>query len=132
MLLQDLPDGSSHRQFPGSGTFDFAACAIDFRPPLAGIAQAFEPFSATVDDVVHVAECFDVIHNRWLAPESADLRIGRFGARRRALPFQGIEQAGLFTTHIAAPADVEIQLKAIAGPSNILAQVVAFVSLGYG
>ena len=68
-----------------------------------------------INDVGHVREGLDVVHDGRLAPEARHLWEWRFGARVGALALERVQQSGLLAAHISPRADVEIHLQAVAG-----------------
>ena len=103
-----VPIGSS--QMPGP--LHAAARAVQLRAAFVGEARLLEPLDALADDVRHVADRFDVVDHRRLAPEAGDRGKRRLRARVAALAFERVQERGLFAADVAAGADVQVQLEA--------------------
>ena len=132
VLLQDLADGGSHRKFPKAGAVQAAARAVEFGAAIGCAAQLAEPGCAAVDDVGDIAERLDVVDGGRLAPEPRDGGVGRLGARVGALALERVEHAGLFAAHVAAGADVQVEIEGVAGAEDVAAEEVGRIGFGDG
>ena len=129
VFFEEFARGRAHRKFPQSGPLHFAAGAIKLGSGIFGAAQTLKPLSAVINDVGHVREGLDIVHDGRLAPQSGHLRIGRFRTRVGALAFERVEQSRLLAAHVPAGADVKIHLQAVPRVQDVFAQVSGGVSL---
>jgi len=71
----------------------------------------------------HVAQGFDIVDHRRLAPQAADHREGRLGARGGAFAFQRIQERRLLAADIAAGAAMQMNPQAEIGMEYMLADI---------
>ncbi len=75
-----------------------------------------------IDDDGNVDQRFHVVHHRRLAEEPGLCGKRRLIARLAAMPFNRIEQRGLFTADVSARAAAELDLEIHAAAKNVLPQ----------
>ena len=109
--------------FEITGPLHVAADANDAR---AGVVRAAEPGifrAAHRDDVLHVAERLDVVHDRRAHVEAEHGgKIGRLDPRIGALAFERFDQAGFFAADVSAGAAMDVNLDVEAGAENIFSE----------
>ena len=109
--------------FEIAGPLHIAAHADDAG---AGVVRRAEPRvfrAAHRDDVLHVAERLDVVHDRRAHVEAEHGReIGRLDARIGALAFERFDQAGFLAADVGAGAAMDVDLAVEAGAENIFAE----------
>ena len=110
--------------------------ATDAEDPGSGVVRRaqFGILRAThLDDVLHMAEGLDIIHDgRAHVETECSGEIRRLDARIRALAFQRFDQTGLFAANVGAGAAVHVDLAIKAGTKDVLAQETFGPGLGDG
>ena len=91
-VINDFPDGDSHRDFNQADVFDFADEAEDFGAGVVFRSHLGKLFGALADDDGDVGPGFDVVDYGGLAVDPFLHRIGRPLARLAALPFDRPDQ----------------------------------------
>ena len=92
-------------------------------PVLFGVPSLRVFRAAHRDDVLHVAERFDVVHDRRAHVETEHRReIRRLDPRIGALAFERFDQAGFFAADVGAGAAMDVDLDVEAGAENVFAE----------
>src|SRR5260370_9487336 len=71
-----------------------------------------------------------ILDDRWSPPEPANLAERRLRSRMRALPFECIQQSGLFATDVTTSAGVKINFKTVVRPEDVAAKIIACLCFG--
>ncbi len=124
VVFEQLARGNAEWQFPQAWVLHLAGEAHQFGAMVfaAFAGQRLVPVVAVGDDGRDIAQGFDVVHARRLAPHANGGREGRLGARVGAAAFQRVDQRGFFTADVAAGAGVHEQLEIETAAQDILAQ----------
>ena len=90
-------------------------------PVLFGLPMLRVFRAAHRDDVLHVAERLDVVHDRraHVEPEHGR-KIGRLDPRISALAFERFDQPGFFAADVSAGAAMDVNLDVEAGAEDVL------------
>lgn len=81
-----------------------------------------------VHDMRDVAQGFDVVDRRWLAPQPGHGRERRLRTRVGPFPLKRVQHSGFFAAHVPSRADVQIHLEAVGGPQDVPAEISRRVS----
>ena len=101
-----------------------------FGPGVLLRADGREPCRAALDDRRHVAHRLDVVDHGRAAVEADHGRERRLDARLRPLPFERLDQRGLFARLVGAGAAVHVDLAVLAAAEDVLPQVAGGAGLG--
>src|SRR4030095_16219483 len=110
VAFDQLAQGDVHRRFVHTGLFHVTADAIQLRSAVLLRPERRVPLGAFRNDERDVAEGFDVVHRGRLVVEPDHGRKRRLVPRLRALPFERLEERGLFARLVGAggPGDVDL------------------------
>src|SRR5512141_2480388 len=113
MLLDEFPDGHAYGELPQPWFPDPAADPVKFCTAVIACAQGSEPIRPVIYDVWYVRDRLDVVHDRGLAEEAADLWKRRFGTRRGPPSFERIQEGRFLTTDITSCASMYTEVEII-------------------
>src|SRR5580698_1180082 len=120
MVFENLTHWRAHRKLPETWSLDLAANAKHLRSPIFGQAEASEPIRSFVHDVVNITKRFYILDDRWLPPQSTNLREWGLRSRMRSLAFERIQQSRLFAADITSSARVNMKIKTQVRSENIV------------
>src|SRR5690606_4549835 len=116
-----------------AGALHVAGDAEDAGAGVVGRADLGVGLAADVHDVLHVAEGLDVVDDGRALVEAEHRReVGRLDAGVGAFAFEGLDEAGLLATDVGAGAAVNVDLAAVTGAENVLADEALGLRLGDG
>ena len=124
VVFEQFTGGDAEWQFPQARVLHLAGEAHQLGAVVftAFAGQRLVPVVAVGDDGRDVAQGFDVVHARRLAPHTNGSREGRLGAWVGAAAFQRVDQCGFFTADVAAGTGVHEQLEIETAAEDVLAQ----------
>ena len=125
LLLEQLADRRAELHLVVAGAVDVAAAAEHPCPRALLGAERLEPLAAALDDVRHVAQRLDVVHDGRLAVEALDRRERRLEPRLTAKPLQRLDQGRLLTADVCARAAVDDDVAVETAAEDVLADVAA-------
>src|SRR5262249_42371176 len=81
--------------------------------------------------VRYATEGLDVVHHSGFTEQTHDHRERRFRPWICPLAFQRIQQCGFLAADVAASAEMEVKLQAVAGSKNVFTEVATIVGFLY-
>ncbi len=128
-VIDDGPQGRSHRDFHEADVVHVAGQREDLRPLALFGADAGVPGAAAEDDLPDVGEGFHVVQDARLLPETGDGGEGGPRSGHAAFALDRGHQGRFLAADEGAGALVDLQIEVKAGSQDVLAQQAVFLGL---
>src|SRR5690606_31677815 len=130
LVVDEVPERQVHRDLVDPGLVDVARDADEAGPTRLLRAEAGVLLGPNAEDGRQRGDGLDVVDHRGAAEETRDRGEGRLQARPALAALEAVEKAGLLATDVGARAAVDVDVQAVSGIQDALAEDPLGVAVG--